>query len=259
MSSAAALGRQQQVHIDFAKTLDVMGVGVRRATSFMSLGLQVAETDGFPARPLEDDLQWHFMPDPLPASALNEAKVNFGEWVIGGALKELDQHCSLFLDAVYKALTLTSFHGRRIDQASITRFENFANETNVAVKLKRVSDEFGIEVKLRDHLAGLSKARNALTHNMGFVSKRHLTSATQLELTWRAMDLVVGGNAHKHPFSPVHVEKGGEVQMQVVTREKQFALGERVAFTRYDLNEICWNYWDQAVAITKGSEALPLD
>jgi hypothetical protein len=89
---------------DLDKALALSQVGVRRASSFMALGLRVAADDTVRSVRLEANAQFAFMPDPLTEAQSAEVRGNFAKWVISNGLRELEQHFAAYADAIYPAL-----------------------------------------------------------------------------------------------------------------------------------------------------------
>jgi hypothetical protein len=107
---------------------------------------------------LDTNFAIYFMPQNLSLETVREVQKNFGAWIVGNGLRELDQATSLFADRVFEVRTLAGFHGRQINQAAIDNIANFENRTNVAEKLSVIAQQFGIDSDLRAHMPGLSKA-----------------------------------------------------------------------------------------------------
>lgn len=249
--------RTTHVTIHFDKVLGLMAVGVRRASAFMALGTKTAADTTIVDANLEANFQFKFFPQSVSNDAIAEIRSNFGEWVLGNALKELDQFFSVFLDEVNRVLTISAYSGRSIEQEGLDAIAEFSDQSSVAVKLDALKQDHGVESELRDHLAGLSKARNALSHNLGFVRERQLTSPDALDLSWLGMDLVIGDQVYQGvPEGGIHVEGGGKVEVRVGPRNKRFALGAKVELTPTELSEICFTYWNQAVQIIQSAEKI---
>jgi hypothetical protein len=236
---------------DLDGALRVAIVGVRRASSFMALGLRVAADDTIRSVKLETNLQIQFMPDPLSEAQSAAVRSEFAKWVIANGLRELDQHFHHYADAIYPALVATKAGGTFPDD--IDRLATkWSDETNLGNKLRRLVDEFGIAVAWRTQIASMSNARNAITHNLGRVGPRHRNDGNTLRLSWRGMDLVAGDTVISAPFEPFVVEGGTKVSIRYGERVKVFQLGQVVDLSAHDLNEICLMFQFQASEIHKG-------
>jgi hypothetical protein len=247
---------QQRILIDFNQLDQVMQMGVRRASAFMKLGLRTAEDESISdiSLPSAGPFTWHFFPVPTPPEIVRQMKFDFGHWIIGCALKELDQHCSVFCDQVVKALTLARFHGSQLTSEARKRVASFESETNVAKKLSIISSEFGVSSEGSKYMAGFSVARNALTHNLGRVGERHLRNG-ELKIAWRAVDLLFNGSVADESDFNVPRPTETDVSIKFVKRTKIFHLNEFVEFSQMELSEICWNYSSMSKEIVRGALA----
>lgn len=244
----------RQVHYDFDTVIDIVGVGVRRASSFMALGLKAASDKSIDSIRLESNFQIRFFPDQVDNKIITEIKSNFSEWIIGNGLRELDQSLALFADKLFEILLLASPKPVVLTDEILKKISRFSQITNAADKLALIAKKFQVDTTFRSHMASLSLARNALTHNFGFVAPRHCNNEGSLQVTWLGMDLVIGKNAVSGSFEPIAVEKGESVAIRFTERKCSFRLGERVSFSPHELHELCLNYQQQAIRLTKAAE-----
>lgn len=248
------MGQPKNVSLHLDRLQDVVGLGVRRASSFMALGLRVSADQTVNNVTLDSNFQVSFMPLELPLEKVREVQKNFATWVIGNGLRELDQFTSIFTDKLYEMRTLVQFHNQEIDQAAIKRIRDFKARTNVANKLQAIADEFAIDEPVRTHMAGLTKARNALTHNMGVVDEHHTTHDGELQVSWIGHEFAVGDRVIAGPFEPFKVEKGEVIKASFPVRKRTFKIGEPIEFSAHELSEICWTYLQVAERTTKAFE-----
>jgi hypothetical protein len=246
---------QQRIVIDFNQLDQVMQMGVRRASAFMKLGLRTAEDESITdiTLPSAGPFTWHFFPVPTPPDIVSQMKFDFGHWIIGCALKELDQHCSIFCDQTFRTLTLARFHGSYLTKEVRKRVASFEGETNVAKKLSILSSEFDVFAEGSKYVSGFSTARNALTHNLGRVGERHLLQG-ELKISWKALDFLFNGKVADQSDFNVPRPTDTDVSVTPVERFKIFRLNEFVEFSQMDLSEICWNYSALAHDIVRGAQ-----
>jgi hypothetical protein len=236
---------KKTVNVDLSKMLDIAKVGIRRASSFMALGLRVAADDTIRSVRLDTNFQIAFMPDPLSAEQSADVRANFAKWVISNALRELEQHFAAYVDAAYPALVATKTKGIPLRELLLQQ-KTMVNDTNLGSKLRRLEVEFGIKSSSLDHIASMSHARNALTHNLGRVATRHCNDGQTLKLTWRGMDMMIGDKAISGSFEPVRAEKGASIGVGFPLRERVFKIGQVVELSPHDLSEICLTFNHQA-------------
>lgn len=232
----------RNLRISLPEILDVMGMGVRRASSFMSLGLHASSDETVSDLHLDANFQIQFMPRELPIESVRRTQQDFEHWIIGNGLRELDQFASIFADRVYRARSLVEFNDVPLPGEVVGRIREFEGLTNVAQKFGRLNEQFQINSGLSAHLNGLSNARNALTHNMGIVGRRHCNQANELKITWRGFEIVVGEMVIHGGFEPIQVQEGELITAQYVNRETTFPLGTSIQLSPHDLHEICLTY-----------------
>jgi hypothetical protein len=243
-SGGAVSGRQATIHLD--RMLNIVGLGVRRATAFMALGVRVGNDQTVNSVLLDTNFSIQFMPEDMAVEAIRNVQQDFRVWIVGNGLRELDQYTSIFADRVFEARRFGEFHRRPLTQEAIDEIAAFAGKTSVSEKLKLIAERFGLDTDVRPCMTGLSKARNALTHNMGFVGERHCTHDSELRLSWIGMQFVVGDRVVAGPFDQIHVEKGTQIQFQILPHDRTFPLNSPIVLTPHDLQEIAFTYWTQA-------------
>lgn len=215
----------------------------------MALGVRVSKDETVNSVVLDSTFAIHFMPPDLPVEGVREVQNNFRIWIIGNALRELDQATSIFADRVFESRTLVEFHGKPLSQEALDSIEKFKAETNVAAKLGIIAQRFGIDSDLLVHMRGLSKARNALSHNFGNVGERHTTHEGELRLSWLGFEVAVGERILSEDFEQFRVEKDTPVTFRALVRERTVPLNAPIELSPYDLSEICMTYWVQAQKI----------
>lgn len=248
----------QRIHIDFVRILEIAHLGIRRASSFVALGLRVTGDDSIRSVRLDNNFHHVFMPDPLPEEDSRRVRENFGKWVVGNGLRELDQFFSVFLDHVYYALVRISAGGP-LNAEATRRLKVNEQDTNLGSKLDRLTEEFGIESAAGVHIATLSQARNALTHNLGRVGGRHLNDGGALKVSWLQMEIVIGDQVIAGAFEPIHVSAGQEIQIRFSVHEKRFLLGQAIELSPTDISNICMMFHTEADRLVKAAEQFARD
>lgn len=240
-----------QIQLDLGKLADIVGIGARRASSFMALGLRVAADASVKNVSLDSNYQIQFMPNELPIEKVREIQSSFRVWIIGNALRELDQMTSIFADRLFEARSLVEFNGRPVTQEVLDGIESFKNRTNVAAKLETIAARFGLSSKFQVHMAALSKARNALSHNAGVVGEKHGNQDGELRLSYIGFEMEVGGQVVAGEFEPIHVEKGQLIEIRTVEKCKTFPVGTLIDLSAHELQEICLGYHSLAQDLVK--------
>ena len=138
---------------------------------------------------------------------------------------------------------------RPITQEALDQIDRFKRDTNVTAKLGNIAEAFGADTDLRMHMSGLSKARNALTLNMGFVGPLHCTHPGELQLSWIGPEIEIGGRVAGADFEPVVVEQAQNVLFRFAPRARNIAVGRPIELSPHDLHEICLTYWFQATKL----------
>ena len=243
----------REIGVNLFKLQQIMHIGVRRASGFMTIGLKASESPEGVQSALEAGSGiWRYLPADVPLGDAETIRLAYRAWIIECGLRELDQHCAKFCDDAYEILVLTEHHGKPLTEGGVRRITKYKDLTSVTVKLSLLTKEFGIVVDMIDELDSMSKARNALSHNFGQVLPRHCNAAEGLVLTWRALDFFIDDQPL---VIPMHVEAGPhEIEGRPARREKLVRLGNRVSLASNDLSEICWTYQEQTDRIAKSIE-----
>jgi hypothetical protein len=238
--------RRRVLNIDIGGMLQRAKTGVVRAAAFLGVSEHVLEQELPRSLNLGGSVQLQLLPDPIPDALAAEIKPAFRDWVVGNALRELDQFLSLMLDEAWDiAQAIKVFSG---EHAKDHVWRRIHRTTNVAEKHRLVLETFGeLTQQLADDntcLASLSIARNALAHGLGIVTDERATDgavtvkwiALQLQAKVGTRTIVLEENV---PFeAPEHTD----IVMAVVINERRFAVGEHVVFTPGELLEICLFY-----------------
>jgi hypothetical protein len=230
------------IKLDFDQPSASMSKGIRRAYAFMTLGLHAARDKSITDLRLDSHFQIRFLPEKLTAEQIADTQHHFALWITGNGLRELDQFFSKALDKLHFFLTIADYRGARVDSAFGKRLKAMRADTNLASKLDRLKEEFGITAKHRDSIASLSQARNALTHNLGIVSTRYSFGKEALNVTWLGFDILVGDKVINRDFEEFTTEKEEAVALKIVERKKAFLVDTPVELSPFELSEICMTF-----------------
>jgi hypothetical protein len=251
------MSARQEISINSDAIKDIALRGVRRAVAFLCLGLQ-ATRNGLPTSVVLDSkfvIQW--FPDPLPSELARELSGEYESWIIGSALKELDQYFGMFLNEIWGWMRMIEFHGKALPPG-FGPDKKFIDDTNVARKLSHVEKSLGVKAGIgSDFFNDYSLARNALSHNVGIVRDRDANDAGMLVIRWHAPTLVIKSEGEEHIFDQTSglTDRVFGAESQVVFRMRErsakFVVGERIALSRFDLSEICFSYQNAADTLTK--------
>jgi hypothetical protein len=243
MSETSGEKKKAAFHVDFGKARRTMEKGIRRAYAFLSLGMRSATDKNVESIALDSNFHIRFLPERIPPDQIAKIQNEFGIWITGNGLRELDQFFSSFLDDIYAACVLAELHGKTAKVGAIKRrLRGMHYDTNLAGKLDRLQKEFGISATHRDLLASLAQARNALAHNFGVVASRHCEGKNTLELKWIGPEVKVGERVLTHDFEEFMTEKEEALTMQFVERRKATPVGSVIVLLPHDLCEICLTF-----------------
>jgi len=235
--------------IDLSAANKIAEIGIRRAAAFLKIS-QKLEWNAVPEHlALDGGIDYGFFPQFIDEEARKNIHAEYQAWVLGAALKEIDQHFSLFLDAVWNNLELSDWHGKKVHSSELVpNDERFASDTNSARKLEKIATRIGSDFSSK-HIDSLSRARNLLTHGIGQVRRRDLNVDGALAITWLGLDLIADDGDQKiivndHPLNthPLHLPHGAELTLKFTERTKLISLGHLLRFSERELAEICFYY-----------------
>jgi hypothetical protein len=246
------------LNLDLDRVSDMVGVAVRRASAFMRLGLDDLKERGNGDFNLKSELNFVFWPEKITDEDRANVRAEYEAWLTGGCLRELDQIYGLFLDQVWYAIEVIELHGSLVSVDHVFD-QRFSKQTNVAKKQKLVSERLGTS-DYYEELNSISLARNALTHNAGFVRSPmdcNAENRAELHVKWAAFDLMRSRGGTELPlFSDGPVEHGlpgdGDVSVlaKPVQRSYVVAAGRMIQFTEAHLAELCAFYLQLRVIAT---------
>ncbi|MFN3931865.1 MAG: hypothetical protein ACK4JY_08975 [Brevundimonas sp.] len=240
-----------EIAVDLNALREVGHVGVRRASCFLGLGLRTTLEGPPDSVTLGETFTYQFMPDPLPDEIRESVASEYEAWIVGSALKELDQYLSLFLDDAWDVIQIMDRHEQAVDMSEVLFDQKFRMATNAGKKLARVAEAIGADLDASPHRS-LSLARNALTHTRGVVCVQHTNEDETLRVHWFAPQTYIKEGNEERPFAGlVRVEQpdGAQVMMRIEERSERFKLGAKVRLTAHQLSEICFFYHQQIEVI----------
>lgn len=252
---------RRELRFDLKSMRERACVGVRRAAAFLGLSERFMEQDMPRSLTLGGNVKRQFLPDPYPDDHVPELRENWRTWIIGNALRELDQFLSLFLDEAYDV----------VQQSKVVSGENPADhnwkridgQTNAADKHKLVLEKARrkMEEHMDEHvcLVSLSQVRNCLSHDLGVVTPKRTLNG-ELRVRWIAIrtmiqqgEKILDMDAVELPFQLDPGGPDGIVFAKVELAERKFAIGNHIRFTPDELLGICLFY---QIVIDRVSQAV---
>lgn len=235
-----------QYHIDFDKIIDTARKGVKRATAFLGLGVNAAQDPNFNEYELTRITKLQLLPAELPQDTVNHLKEEFGIWIVGNGFRELVETFSVFLDQVHHACAVIGPSKGKLTVAELAEKQsNFATQ-GFPNKLNMLQAGYSVAPKHPEYLKTLNKARNCLTHRRGIVGQLDCNEDQRLRVLWLGADIYIeepSGTKHMIedlPNGGLYLPEGGDVNMRMVERERQFEIGQLVKLSARDLAEVCW-------------------
>lgn len=249
--------RSATLHFDLDKLKDVAIRSVRRAATFLGIGINSTSDWHTQTLTLQAQSMWRFVPDPLPEGFLEHAVYEFRTWIAANALRELDAGFNTFLDQAWNILAWSKLHGTRVK--SDHTIKGIEADTNAASKYEKVITEAGAQPHDLPELKSLSNLRNCLTHSHGVVTSRHLNTDKALLVQWKGFEMRLQQEDVYVVFPCPMPEQGiqapdpskpAQVVGVVVSREKRFEVSKPVALEPSELHEICWGYLRRTDEVT---------
>jgi len=239
------------IDVDLDALLEQALRGVRRASVFLGLGINAAVDPNFRRYQLTGVTNIQLLPDALPEDRIDHFKEEFRLWIEAGGFRELVESFASYLDGIHHVCMLMAASTSAQAATDLQeRQSRFAGQ-GVPNKLNILSQNYGVTPAHTSHLVSLGKARNCLTHRRGIVGPEDVGAGTSLRVTWLGADMFVEEpNGNRIPFEhdtpPIFLPDGGTVCMQMIGRERDFNLGQKLLLTARDLAEICWFYTREA-------------
>jgi hypothetical protein len=248
------------LNIDFADIKSVVEVAVRRATAFLSLGLEDLEMRGCGDLSVGTSIKYHYFPENVDLKNRNIIRKEYQNWLIGSCLKELDQFYGIFLDKLWFALEACALHGTEVP-AGYQFDQKFSRDTNVAKKQKRIANRLNIH-GYYDEFNSLSHVRNALSHNAGMVRSPidcNNEERDRLDIKWIGFDLIAirGGEERAIegvPFDTNEMPGEGETAINIrwTSRTSSVSANSPIELSMHQLTELCSFYTVMAEKLIQG-------
>jgi hypothetical protein len=242
----------KQFNLDFDKILEIALKGVRRASVFMGLGVNLALDEQAKSYQLTQITNIQLVPDEVSDETLHHFKDEFRIWIEAAGLRELSEAFASYLDALHKACLIVHTVQTKAPPAEIEEKQTTFAAEGLPNKLNILKQRFSVEPQHTSYIVSIGRARNCLGHRRGIVGAEDLRGGEELEVIWLGMDLFVetpAGERHflnETPEEGIFLPQGGTVNMQFVERKRTFGLGTKLALSTRDLAEICWFYEREA-------------
>lgn len=243
------------IEVNVDQILNVALLGVRRASMFIGLGVNAAQSDACNQYQLTRITQIQLLPDGLDVQALKEAKDEFRLWIEANGFRELIETFHVFLDAISLACLKFKFGKGVISIAQLKAKQSAFSKQGFPRKLDILNEEYSIAAKNRDHLVSLNSARNVFTHRLSVVRRKDLNAGEFMRMSWLGSDIFIQeSNGTRHPIEEVIAQQQSfpeetSLMMQFNTRNRDFREGQRVILSSRDLAEICWFMPQEARAL----------
>lgn len=235
------------IDINLDRLLDIAFRGVRRASTFLAIGVNSARDPRIKDYQFPTEVPIRILPDGLDDKTIEHFKVEFEKWIILSGLRDLIETFAVFLDEVYKVGLLISINAGNMQPEDATEFERAFEWKGIEGKFNILKDQLGIETSKGKYLISISKTRNCLAHRRGIVSQRDVNSDGALHVVWWALDLFAETPEGKEislmpplPNGGIRLDEGGKVKSRFTDREREFHLGQVLELTTRDLAEICF-------------------
>lgn len=238
-----------EIKIDIRPAVEVLNVGIRRASAFARLGLTAVDTEPILDLSFPGGVRFNFWPVPLPEGIWENITDEYSHWIVGSCLKEIDHYFSVFLDRLWLELEKSNLAGTELVPGQPLPLDStFAESTNVASKLQRLSSriEFDAPIEL---FRSVSNARNALTHGLGHVRERDMSGADVFTLRWRSIQAIIRDGEDEIPMNDegydtylVQSEGGATIEVRYDDAQIEYQLGEKISLGTRQLSEILFFY-----------------
>lgn len=238
------------IRINTDEILNILGVGARRASSFVVIGNASQKSpEEITDFSLGGTMRFQFWPDPLPADSVKNALSEFAPWIVSCALREVHLHFELFLNELWVWAKGVHMHGRRLPVGFQTKDTRFRDEPSVTKKLERIGKFLTVDDQWLKIFRAMHLLRNCMSHGAGRVRDRDITSNDKLTLNWIGVDLWIkdgDGDAclleTRDGVFAIRSPKGGKVWTKTCVREKEFLIGSKVELEEHELGEIINTY-----------------
>jgi hypothetical protein len=235
----------QHLTIDFDFIADIAHRGIRRASTFLGLGVNAARDCEFKKYQLNEITLFRVMPDKVDDSQIEEFKEHFEQWIVRSALREITESFSVFLDTVNKACLRMAVSKQQVSAEAAPKLERNFDHEGLDDKLKLLREQFAVTTVREKYFSAINQARNCITHRRSIVGEKDLDGDGAFLLHWWKMEMLIETESGKEiPFGspprkePIVMEEPGTVCARITENIKTYKKGDVLTLTPEDLCEI---------------------
>jgi hypothetical protein len=232
------------INVDKIKSIALMGV--KRAATFLALGVNAARNPDFKEYRLSQLASFQVFPDNIGDEQISLMKSEFEYWIIGNGLRELVELFGIYLDRMHHACLLIAVNQETYHPDRADNFKARFEYDGLKKKLSTLRGKFGVQTEKEGYLVSINQARNCLTHRFGRVGEEDVDENGTLRLLWWALDLyLLSLNGQKKsvslpiPAEPIITKEGDQFVVEVVDRTREYNLGDMIRLNPAELSEIC--------------------
>jgi len=164
-------------------------------------------------------------------------------WLFAKGFQELARGIRQSLEEAYLYVTLIKTPNGLTTLAAVQKTiadaRSRANELYFPDLLSAVGDGLRERLSFASEFLSLQKVRNCLEHRNGIVGAADVRGDKALRLTLPRLGVFLRqGGQEVEVERDALVEKGGELLIKRVSREREYALGQAIAFSPADFHEI---------------------
>lgn len=231
--------------IDFDFILDIGMRGVRRASTFLGLGVNSARDPDFKEYQLNEISLFKVMPDVVEEGQIAEFKEHYENWIVRCALREITESFGVYLETLNKACLRMAVSKGSISAEKAPKLERDFDHAGMEEKLTKLREFFGIQSVREQYFKGINQARNCITHRRGIIGAKDLGEDGLFRLNWWKIEIFIETESGiEIPFGsppktePIVMKEAGTVCARIVDAEKTYNRGEAVTLTPSELTEV---------------------
>jgi hypothetical protein len=171
-----------------------------------------------------------------------EAKVETEAWIALHCLRDAIDVVNVFLEdarrccALYKLVKSPA--ARQSDLHQLEREGRQFHALGLPVKIRQLSEMFGVQSDFDQHILSLNAARNCLVHRLGIVTEADVDQNNELRIQWT--DLRVEATSPDERLvrvidEPTQVDEGWSLKLVIGPMEKRYCTGERLRLSYREL------------------------
>lgn len=241
-----------QHHIDLSKLKEFGEKGVRRGAIFLGLGLNAANKKDFldyelkkvPSPDGKVRFPIEFFPEQLPAERVEHFKAEFARWIQDCCLCDLLEHHALFLDQIHlHGLVVLKSKKALPEGLDQEKAHNQFRQLGIPGKHKVLKDRFGVAPTHSGATDKLYEARNALTHDFGYLVPKRCDEKGEFILQWPKFHIFGVGKDSGEEFAladmmGVPTKEDMVISLRVAMEESKYKMGERINLSVEDLESV---------------------